>query len=85
VVTLDTFGSALATFDVAEIKGVAICGEDKKWVWANAKITGANTFEASSPAVAKPVALRYAWQDNPVANLIVRRAGQPARDALPHG
>lgn len=71
VVTLDTFGSALATFDVAEIKGVAICGEDKKWVWANAKITGANTFEASSPAVAKPVAVRYAWQDNPVCNLIV--------------
>ena len=71
IVTLDTFGSSLATFDVAEIKGVAICGEDKKWVWANAKITGPNTFEASSPAVAKPVAVRYAWQDNPVANLIV--------------
>lgn len=71
VVTLDTFGSALTTFDVAEVKGVAICGEDKKWVWANAKVIAPDKIEASSPAVAKPVAVRYAWQDNPVANLIV--------------
>lgn len=70
-VTFTTFGSALATFDVPEVKGVAICGEDKKWVWADAKVIAPDKIEASSPAVAKPVAVRYAWQDNPVCNLIV--------------
>lgn len=69
VVTLDTFGSSLATFDVKEVKGVAICGEDKKWVWADAQIVGNDKIEVSSPKVAKPVAVRYAWSNNPVCNL----------------
>jgi sialate O-acetylesterase len=68
-ITLDTFGSSLQTFDVKEIKGVAICGDDKKWVWADAKITGADKITVSSPKVAKPVAVRYAWANNPVCNL----------------
>ena len=69
VITLDTFGSGLQTFDVKEIKGVAICGEDHKWVWADASIVGNDKIEASSPKVAKPVAVRYAWANNPVCNL----------------
>lgn len=69
IIQLDTFGSALSTFDVAEVKGVAICGEDRKWVWAEAKIVGADKIEASSPSVAKPIAVRYAWANNPVCNL----------------
>ncbi len=69
VVTLDTFGSSLYTFDVQEVKGLAICGEDKKWVWATGKLVGTNKIEVSAPSVAKPVAVRYAWSDNPVCNL----------------
>lgn len=69
IVTLDTFGSSLATFDVKEVKGVAICGEDKKWVWADALIVGNDKIEVSSAKVAKPVAVRYAWSNNPVCNL----------------
>ena len=72
VITLDTFGSGLRTFDVNEVRGFAICGEDRKWVWADAKITGNNTVAVSSSAVAAPVAVRYAWADNPVCNLISR-------------
>lgn len=68
-VTLDTFGSSLRTVDVADVKGFAICGEDKKWVWAAAKITGKDKLEVSAEGVAKPVAVRYAWSDNPVCNL----------------
>ncbi len=68
-VTLDTFGSSLYAFDVQEVKGLAICGEDKKWVWATGKIVGADKIEVSAPGVAKPVAVRYAWSDNPVCNL----------------
>jgi sialate O-acetylesterase len=76
VVTLDTFGSTLRTVDVADVKGFAICGEDKKWEWATAKIVGNDKVEVSSPKVAKPVAVRYAWADNPVCNLF-------SKDGLP--
>lgn len=68
-VTLDTFGSSLSTFDVVEARGFAVCGEDKKWAWADAKIVGPDKVEVTSKAVAKPVAVRYAWSDNPVCNL----------------
>jgi sialate O-acetylesterase len=70
VVTLDTFGSSLYSFDDAvNIKGLAICGEDKKWVWATGKLVGTDKIEVSAPGVAKPIAVRYAWSDNPVCNL----------------
>jgi sialate O-acetylesterase len=69
IVTLDTFGSNLYTFDVQEVKGLAVCGEDKKWVWATGKLLGADKIEVTAPGVAKPVAVRYAWSDNPVCNL----------------
>jgi sialate O-acetylesterase len=68
-ITLDTFGSSLRTVDVSDVKGFVLCGEDKKWVWANAKIIGKDQVEVSSETVANPVAVRYAWSDNPVCNL----------------
>ena len=69
IVTLDTFGSTLRTVDISEVKGFVICGEDKKWTWAEAKIVGKDKLEVSAKGVAKPVAVRYAWSDNPVCNL----------------
>jgi len=50
-----------------ELKGFAICGEDRKFVWANAEISG-KTVVVSSPEVPKPVAVRYGWADCPVVN-----------------
>ncbi len=70
VVTLDTFGSTLRTVDVSEVKGFAVCGEDKKWVLATAKIVGRDKVEVTAAEVAKPVAVRYAWANNPVCNLL---------------
>lgn len=69
VVMLDTFGSTLTTFDVAEARGFALCGKDQVWHWATGKVTGPDKVEVSSPQVAEPVAVRYAWSDNPVCNL----------------
>ena len=69
VVTLDHVDRGLATFDTAEPRGFAIAGADKKFVWAKAKLIGANQFEVWSDAVAEPVAVRYAWADNPVCNV----------------
>ncbi|HRE80895.1 MAG TPA: sialate O-acetylesterase, partial [Opitutaceae bacterium] len=68
-VTLDCFGSSLRPFDVPEARGFAICGEDKVWHWAQGKIVAPNQVEVWSAAVAKPIAVRYAWADNPVCNL----------------
>jgi len=56
--------------------GFAICGEDKHWVWADAKIDG-NTVVVSSDKVPQPVAVRYAWADDPQCNLY-NKEGLPA-------
>ncbi|HZL87112.1 MAG TPA: sialate O-acetylesterase [Pirellulaceae bacterium] len=69
VVTLDHVGGGLAPFDTGEPVGFAIAGEDKKFVWAKAKLVGTDKVEVWSDAVAEPVAVRYAWADNPVCNL----------------
>jgi sialate O-acetylesterase len=59
----------LATFDVPQVRGFAIAGADGKWVNADAKIVDGNKVEVSSKLVDKPVAVRYAWAQNPVCNL----------------
>jgi len=58
------------------LTGFAIAGEDKKFVWADAKIDG-DTVIVSSPQVAEPVAVRYDWADNPPVSLY-NGAGLPA-------
>jgi sialate O-acetylesterase len=68
-VTLDTFGSTLRAFDVEEVRGFAVCGADKVWHWATGKVVGRDKVEVSSDKVASPIAVRYAWADNPVCNL----------------
>ncbi len=69
VVTFNTFGSTLRAFDVTEPVGFAICGADKVWHWATGKVVGNDKVELSSDKVAAPIAVRYAWADNPVCNL----------------
>jgi sialate O-acetylesterase len=68
-VTLDLFGSELRPFDVAEALGFTVCGEDKVWRPAKGRIVGKDQVEVVSDQVAKPIAVRYAWADNPVCNL----------------
>ena len=56
--------------------GFAIAGKDKKFVWANAIIEGI-AIVVSSPLVAEPAAVRYAWDTFPNGN-IYNMAGLPA-------
>ena len=51
-----------------ELKGFAIAGADKKFVWANARIDGSKVI-VSNPEVKAPQAVRYAWAANPVWSL----------------
>lgn len=59
-----------------DLKGFSIAGEDKKFYWATAKIEG-DSVVVSSDKVASPVAVRYAWANNPDCNLY-NKEGLPA-------
>ncbi len=69
VLTFDHVGRRLYTFDVPEARGFTIAGSDQKFVNAKARVTGGNKVEVWSDEVTDPVAVRYAWADNPVCNL----------------
>src|SRR5262245_11704054 len=76
VLSIDHVGGGLYTFDTQNPVGFAIAGEDKKFVWADAKLVGNDKIEVSSSKVADPAAVRYAWADNPVCN-VYSREGLP--------
>ncbi len=76
ILRFDHAGSGLEARD-GELKGFAICGQDKKFVWANAKIISKDSIEVSSPEVQQPVAVRFGWADYPVVNLW-NKEGLPA-------
>jgi len=59
-----------------DLVGFAIAGADKKFVWADATIDG-DSVVVSSKDVAAPVAVRYAWADNPEVSLY-NKADLPA-------
>jgi len=71
----------LASKDGGPVKGFAIAGADKKFVWADTQIDTGKSKEPvivlTAPGVAQPVAVRYAWANNPDVNLI-NKAGLPA-------
>ena len=75
VVKFKDVGGGLHCVDSKDVQGFAIAGADKKFVWAKAEIVKpqdgakADTIEVSSKEVPEPVAVRYAWADNPVCNL----------------
>ncbi|MGQ9455092.1 MAG: sialate O-acetylesterase [Armatimonadota bacterium] len=58
------------------LTGFTIAGEDRKFYNAQATIVG-NKVVVHSPEVLKPVAVRYAWADAPIANLFGKN-GLPA-------
>lgn len=58
------------------LQGFAIAGDDRKFHRATARIDG-NSVILSSPEVAQPVAVRYAWADSPNCNLF-NKEGLPA-------
>jgi len=60
----------------AALKGFEVAGEDRKFVLAETAIDG-KTIVVRSGQVASPVAVRYAWADNPTCNLY-NQAGLPA-------
>lgn len=62
ILTFTETGSGLVSDE--PLKQFAIAGADKKFVWAEAEIVG-NEVIVTSKSIRRPVAVRYAWADNP--------------------
>jgi sialate O-acetylesterase len=69
IVKFENVNGVLRPFDVNELKGFTIAGADKKFFNAKGKIVGSDSVELSAEGVKEPVAVRYAWANNPVCNL----------------
>jgi sialate O-acetylesterase len=67
------------TEDVAggKLGGFVIGSKDGKWAWAEATLDG-TTVVVSSPDIKEPVAVRYAYSNNPVKANLYNKAGLPA-------
>jgi sialate O-acetylesterase len=71
----DHLDGGLVPLGGGSLTGIAIAGADRKFIWADARIEG-KTVVVHSDKVPRPVAVRYAWADNPVCNLC-NTAGLP--------
>jgi sialate O-acetylesterase len=81
VVTFDHTRGGLMSFDTQEVTGFEIAGEDRQFVNAQAEVVAKtedgknipvekrNQVVVRSDKVANPVAVRYAWANNPQCNL----------------
>jgi sialate O-acetylesterase len=83
-----TKGRAVLGFDhVAEglelrglepgVHGFAIAGADSNFVWANVQLEG-DVLIVWSDKVTDPIAVRYAWADNPIGANLYNSEGLPA-------
>jgi len=77
VLNFDHVGSGLTAKGEPQLYHFAIAGADKKYVWARAKIEG-NTVIVWNESISKPVAVRYAWADNPDGANLYNQEGLPA-------
>jgi len=71
-------GSGLVAKDkYGYLRGFAIAGEDKVFHWANARLEG-DTVVVYHPSIQNPLAVRYAWSDNPDDANLYNKEGLPA-------
>lgn len=79
-------GSILLTFSsVGEglfanslLRGFQLAGSDGRFVWAKAVVMSKNTVKVWADEVIAPVAVRYAWEDNPASANLKNKEGLPA-------
>ncbi len=76
VVSFTNVGSGLMAKG-GKLARFAIAGADKQFVWADAQIEG-DKVVVSSPEVAEPKYVRYAWADNPDGANLYNKEGLPA-------
>jgi len=77
ILTFDNTGSGLTVKGGGKLKQFAIAGEDGRFIWATAKLRGDRVI-VKGKGIRKPVAVRYAWADNPEGANLYNREGLPA-------
>ncbi|WP_310560560.1 sialate O-acetylesterase [Flavobacterium sp.] len=77
ILSFSTIGSAMQFKGQGTHTNFAIAGEDKKFVWADAKIENGK-ITVWSAAIPNPIAVRYAWADNPEGEKLYNTEGLPA-------
>jgi sialate O-acetylesterase len=78
LLTFGNAGGGLKTRDGGKPTEFAVAGEDKHWHWAEAEIVGKDRIKVWSPLVSKPVAVRYAFNNNPKNPNLTNDSGLPA-------
>jgi len=77
IVSFKNTGSGLLAKGDKTLHYFAIAGADKKFVWANAEIQKDNVV-VWSDSIVDPVAVRYAWADDPEGANLYNKEGLPA-------
>lgn len=87
LIKFDSVGSGLIvghkhlmepTVEVDEpLKRFQICGEDRQWFWAEAKIVSKDEVEVWHSDIPNPVEVRYAWSPNPEGANLYNKEGLP--------
>jgi sialate O-acetylesterase len=78
IISFSNAGSGLMLKDrYGYAKGFAVAGEDKKFVWAKAYLDG-DKVVVYSDEIKNPVAVRYAWGNNPDDANLYNKEGLPA-------
>ncbi len=76
-IAFDHVGSGLVVRDGGSLKRFAVAGADRQFVWARATIEG-NAVVVWIDTIQEPVAVRYAWADNPEGCNLYNQEGLPA-------
>jgi sialate O-acetylesterase len=77
ILSFTNVGSGLISKRNDRLKYFSIAGADKHFVWAKAKIEGDKVI-VWNDKVPNPVAVRYAWADNPEGANLYNKEGLPA-------
>lgn len=70
VLNFKEVGAGLKARDGKALTGFEVAGDDGVFVPAEAKLAGKDQIEVSSAKVAKPVQVRFAWDQSGAANLV---------------
>jgi len=68
-ISFDHVGDGLQVSKGTDVKGFKVAGSDKEFVPAKARIVGKDQVRVTADGVDQPLAVRYAWHENPPHNL----------------
>lgn len=77
IISFSNTGSGLYAKGDGKLRSFSIAGADQKFFWAEARIQG-NNIIVWCKNVMKPVAVRYAWANNPADANLYNKEGLPA-------